>query len=483
MSITFSGLATGLDTDNIVKEIMALERAPLDKIEAKKTAEAEKLKAFAQFKTKLDDLKSAASALTITSQVRTTKVSLSSENSFSATTESGALGSYNISVAQLSQVQKTISNGFSSNNTSVLGTGTVTVNGTEITVGEDNNSLLGLVRSINEKSETTGVTASIINDGSGSDAYHLVFTGKDANTSFTVTSNLLDGSSNPIDLTTTDAQTAQQAVLFIDGIKIVNDTNTVTSAISGVTLNLNEISTTSHSGTAEAGVDPWNWADPPVYNTTQMDIKADTDAVKEKVTKFVTAYNNAMKWINSGYKRFGGSDKVPEKTDKDKDPVLGSLLRGDSTIGAVKRQLQSTLTQAVDTDGKFTILANLGISTNKDGTLKQNNSKLDTALKENFDDVVYLLSGKDDKDGVMKKFNSTLLNITSSSRGMYALQKKNYTRGIKQFDHQIDQMKLRLTKREKNLRAQFTVMESLVSSLNSQGEFLTQTMNALNRKR
>ena len=85
-------------------------------------------------------MKTAVSDMNLTSQVRSTKVSLSSEESFTATTTSGATGSYNISVAQLSQVQKTITDGFSSNTEAVLGTGTITVNGKVIAVTEDNNS-------------------------------------------------------------------------------------------------------------------------------------------------------------------------------------------------------------------------------------------------------------------------------------------------------------------------------------------------------
>jgi len=272
MSITFSGLATGLDTDSIVSEIMALERAPIDRIEAKKTAQTERLNAFAQFKSKLDDLKSAVGDMSLTSQIRSTKVSLSSSDTISAETESGALGSYNISVAQLSQVQKSVSDAYSSKSEAIFGTGTITINGTNITVNSDNNSLAGLMESINEKSDTTGVTASIINDGSSGSPFHLVLTGADAATSFTVTSDLKDASEAPIAFNTTDVQQAQQAVAFIDGIKVVSDTNTISDAISGVTLNLNDVSQTSYAGTAEEGVDPWDWADPPVYKTATMNI-------------------------------------------------------------------------------------------------------------------------------------------------------------------------------------------------------------------
>ena len=479
MSITFSGLATGLDTDKIVTDIMALERAPLEKLTAKKTSETTRLKAFAQFKEKLDNLKTAVADMSITSQVRSTSVSLSSEDSFTATTTSGAIGSYKVSVAQLSQVQKTITRGFSSNTEAVLGTGSIAINGTTITVNEDNNSLSGLVESINKLAETTGVQASIINDGTDTDPYHLVFTGKDAKTTFTIDESQLGLETiGDIDFLSNNVQEAQKAVAIIDGITVISDTNTISGAISGVTLNLNSVNAIITEG---AG-DPPNWTTRPVYESTKMDIKSDTGALKEKVTSFVSAYNDAMEWILSGYAEFGGSSEVPEvKEGSTEEAVLGSVLRGDATINSMKRQLQGVLTGAVKNSGKFHILSEIGITTNMNGTLKQDNTKLDAALENNFDDMVYLLSGDNDTAGVMKGFNSLLLDLTSSTKGMYAVKKKAYDSSVDRFDSQIDQMQLRLTKREQILRSQFTAMEQLVSSLNAQGDFLTQHIDALNR--
>ena len=474
MSITFSGLATGLDTDKIVTDLMAVERGPLDKLTAKKTSETTRLKAYAQFKEKLDTLKTAVSDMTITSQVRSTSVSLSSEDSFTATTTSGPIGSYKVSVAQLSQVQKTVTRGFSSNTEALLGTGSISVNGTEIAVNEDNNSLLGLVSSINKLSATTGVQASIINDGTADNPYHLVFTGKDAKTSFTIDeSNWVWKHRETLIFSTNDVQSAQQAVAIIDGITVVSDTNTITGAINGVTLNLNSVDATTSPGVPEDGVDPWNWATPPEYESTKMDIKSDTGALKEKVTTFVTAYNDAIEWILSGYAEFGGSSEIPTVAEgSTEEPILGSVLRGDATINSMKRQLQGVLTGAVKNSGEFHILSEIGISTNMNGTLKQDNTKLDAALENNFDDMVYLLSGDDDTAGVMKGFNSLLLDLTSSTKGMYAVKKKAYDSSVNRFDSQLDQMELRMTKREQILRSQFTAMESLVSSLNAQGDFL-----------
>lgn len=477
--ITFSGLATGMDTDSIVSKLMEIERIPLDRLEARKTSEKERLDAFAQFKTILDDLKESVGSMTLTSQVKTSEIKLSSEDAFTASSTSAVSGSYDISVAQLSQIQKNISEGWASQTAPLLGTGTFNINGTNITIDESNNSLLGLASAINENSETTGVKATIINDGSDSSPYHMVFTGADSSSSFTITSNLQDAANDPIDFATTQTQTAQQAVVFIDGLKVVSDSNTFDKAINGVTLNLNEVSQTSYAGTAEDGVDPWEWADPPVYSSSEMRVEPDTDALKEKLTTFVTSYNKAMNWINSGYDEFGGSEAT---TDKDGEEVelLGSVLRGDASINGVKRGLQSLLTNVVDTSGSFSILSQIGITTQMDGTLRQDNVKMDAALADNYDDVASLLSGKDDVDGVMKKFNYYLLDITSTSSGLYANKKQSYDQTISRLDDNLSQMEPRMAKKEKLLRAQFNAMEQLVSSMNAQGSFLTQQMSMLN---
>jgi len=485
--ITFSGLATGMDTDSIVSKLMKLERIPLDRLEEKKESERERLKAFEQFTSILDDLKESVSAMTLTSQVNESEVKLSSEDAFSATAGSAMNGSYDISVAQLSQVQKDISEGWASQTEPLLGTGSISINGSNIIINEENNSLLGLAEAINDISDTTGVKATIINDGSEGSPYHLVFTGVDSSSSYTIESDLQDATNNPIDFTTTQAQTAQQAVVFIDGLKVVSNSNTIDNAIHGITLNLSEVNKTSYEGTAEIGVDPWDWADPPTFTSTHMNVESDTDSLKEKLTTFVTNYNKAMDWINSGYDEFGGPSTMKSKDGErgedgkiiDEEKLLGSVLRGDSSINRIKRGLQSLLSNTVKSSGNLSVLSQLGISTQMNGTLKQDNTKMDAAFADNYEDVAKLLSGEDDVDGVMKSFNYYLLDITSKSNGLYASKKNSYTQVINRLDDNIKHMEPRMAKKEAILRAQFTAMESLVSGLNAQGSFLTQQMDML----
>lgn len=466
--ISFGGLATGLPTEDIVASLMAIERRPLERLEAEKEFESLRLKAYSQFNERLNNLRSAAGNLNLTSEVRTTSVRLNSEENISASSNGAVSGSYDIAVAQLAQVQKTVTDGFSSEYDSVLGTGTFTVNGEAITVNSSNNSLQGLMESINAISEESGVSASIINDGSDSDNYHLVLTGKDAATSFAVSHDLVNGTGDPL-FSTTQVRNARQSIAYVDGIEVVGNSNTLTGVIAGVTINLNEVN-------AAAG-------DPPVYETTTLNVEPDTDSLKEKISEFVSSYNEIMDWISSGYNEIGATDKSTStsKDESEEEENLSDILRGDATINGVKRELQSVLSDAVGSSGSLQILSEIGISTQKDGTLHLNESKLNSALKNKFEDVVKLLAGEDEVDGVMKKFNSYLLEATSATEGMYADKRNRYESAVKRLDNQIAQKEPLMAKIEERIRAQFNAMELLVSSLNSQSAYLTQQLDMLPR--
>lgn len=471
--VNFGGLATGLPTDDLVKSLMAVERKPIERLEARKEQETIRLKAYGQLNSKLDTLRSAVRDLSFTSGVRTTKVQLSSEETISASSSGARNGNYTVAVAQLAQVQKSVTTGVSSDSDKILGTGTVTIGGKTINVTSNNNSLQGLMASINSVSGDTGVTASIINDGKGTKNYHLVLTGKDASTSFSFANDLHDAENKQINFAASNVRSAQQAKAYVDGIEVVSNSNTLTGVIAGVTINLNKTS---------ALISPAAGANPPVYESTNLDVVSDDEALKEKLSTFVSSYNAVMEWIVSGYR--DTSETAKSKTDATdtkttEEESLADYLRGDATVNDVKRKLQSTLSDAVNGSGSLKILSEIGISTTADGTLAQNSNKMDSTLATKFDDVVKLLAGDDTSSGVMKKFNSLLVDMTSSTDGMYANKKERYNSTSKNLDLQISQKETFMTKIETRIRAQFNSMELLVSNLNSQGDYLTQQMDLL----
>lgn len=467
--ITFGGLATGLPTDDIVTKLMDLERRPLDRLEKQKETETTRLLAYKQLDGRLNDLRDAVADMNITSEVRSSSISLSSENDFTASSDGASSGSYDVAVVQLAQVQKSVGDGVNSQIDSIFGTGTFTVAGSEITIDDSNNSLIGLSEAINALSETTGVHASIINDGTGTDAYHLVLTGEDATTTFAVSSDFKDADDVAIPFNMTETRTAQQAKAIVDGIEVVSDSNTLKGVIPGVTLHLSDVSEiTSADG------------DPVEYATTLMTVEPNTDALKEKINTFVTSYNEVMNWISAGYAEFGASAPTAEAVEDGEEDILSDVLRGDSTVNGVKRQLQNLLSTTVDTSGSLQLLGQLGISTQRDGSIALNETTLDDALESDFDGVVSLLAGEDDVPGVMKSFNTTLLQLTGSGSGMYAEKEDRYDSAVRRLDNSIERMEPLIDKKEATLRARFSAMELLVSDMNSQSSFLTQQMDMLN---
>ena len=471
--ITFSGLASGMDTDSIVTKLMAIERQPLTRLQTQKTDAANRLKAYGQLNTLLQNLKTAASAMNLTTNSRPTQAVSGNNGVFTATSNGGNVGSYNISVSQLAQVQKSVSDGYASQSDKVFGSGTLTVNGQTITIDDSNNSLVGIAQALNKVADQTGVSASIINDGSGT-PYRLVLTGKDASTNFTVDSNLQAEDGTEIAFGVTPTQNAQQAKLNVDGIDVVSNSNTITGVIAGVTLNLTGVS--QNVGTADA----------PQYQKTSLNVTADTSALKEKITNFVTAYNAVMDWVKSGYNTdddststssTSSSSSSSTSTDDSSttlsDSDLSKLLRGDATVNGIKRGLQSIIGNAVG-DGSLKVLSQIGIGTNRDGGLTVDNSKLDAALSDNFSGVAELLAGNGYTDGVMKQFNSYLLKTTSSASGMYADKQTQYNDKVKSLDQQINAQTYALDKREAALYARFNAMEQIISSMNSSSTYLAQ---------
>ena len=475
--ITFGGLATGLPTEDIISGLMSIERRPVERLEAQKEYEATRLKAYGQLRDHLETLRGAVSNLNLTGDVRTSKVEVASSAPFTATSNGAQTGSYDVAVAQLAQAQKSVSTGVASTSTNIFGSGTLTLGDTVITIDDSNNSLGGLVDAINKQAGDTGVRASIINDGSGDSPYRMVLTGDNAGVNFDPVFDLT-GSAGGFSLD--QVRAAQQAVAYVDGIKVVSDSNTLSGVISGVSINLHQVSEQLSSGTEEVGVPSHEWADAPQFQSNVMAVTADTSVLKEKITDFVDAYNGVMKWIAAGYDRFGAQEPAAAEGDDAAPPEnLSDVLRGDAMVNSVKRQLQSILGSPVDSGGPLQTLSQLGIATNRDGTLNLNSIKLDEQLENNFSAFTPLLAGDNTVDGVMKNFNSALLKLTASREGIYATSQSRYDTTVRRIDADITRMETLLDKKEEGLRARFGAMELLVSSMNSQSNFLTQQMDLM----
>ncbi len=533
MSISFGGLATGMDTNSIVDQLMEIERLPIKRLEADKVWFSKRETAYTSLHNRLRGFLSSIEKLGSTDDLLKKSVTATSKDNFSVSAAPDALpgASYQVEVVSLAQVQKDVSQGYVDKTAQNFGTGELSLtvgdnDAVAITIDETNNSLYGMMQAINDAD--AGVNASIINDGTGS-PYRLVLTGDDVATNFSMTSNLptfngdissqlqaggfadqtaavfgsgtLDlstghqitlgnatnsltdmmdainaetgttgvtaaivadgdnfvlslsggetitttalsgGNYDPFSLTTTQAAT--QAHVRVDTIDIYATSNTLDEAIPGLTLDLLE---------AESGTN------------TVVSVGIDESAIKSQIQSFVTGYNDVAKFINS-QSTINGS--------------AGDVLNGDSGVNVIKRRLQNLLTTFVDNSGSLDALSQLGLQTQKDGTLKLDDEILTDAIQNNLADVEKLLVGENGSEGVAVKFQNYLEDVTDSIDGVLAGTKKSTASNIKRIDNRVDQIEMRLTQREKTMRAQYANLEELISGMNAQSSFLTQQMDML----
>ncbi|NOY13703.1 MAG: flagellar filament capping protein FliD, partial [Deltaproteobacteria bacterium] len=177
------------------------------------------------------------------------------------------------------------------------------------------------------------------------------------------------------------------------------------------------------------------------------------------IQEFVDGYNDVINYIAS-------------QSDAD----WGS----DSAFRMVKRKMQDLLTaNQSGGSGSFTTFSELGFETQRDGTISISSTIMDKALNDDFNGVVSLLAGETGVDGLLKGFKDYLDVATDFTDGIAASRKGGTDSNIRRIDSRISMMEARMVAREKTLRSQFSAMEQLVSSMNSQSAFLAQQMSNL----
>lgn len=439
-TINFGGLASGLDTEAIITALMDVERQPMERLENEKAYLNTRLAAFSDFEGKLNALKSTFEDIDTADELRSYSANLASEDYFSIeTTGNSVAGSYDIEVVNLARVQKDVSVGYASSSSSSFSTGTIDINGTTITVesGDSLGDIADAINAANTGDSATGVSAAIIDDGT-ENGFRIVLTGENASTSFTASASGVAADGTQLSFTNT--QTAQQATAIIDGITIVSDNNTLSNAIPGVNMTLLKANAAGE--------------------TTHLGVDVDAEGVKAKMDAFVSAYNDILTFIS------------------DQEDASWA---NDSGLQSAKRRLQSFLTTGVGGTGSYQYLVDIGISSDsKTGEISLDSNKINDAIANDFESLEKLFLGEDGVEGMADKFINYLDDITDSIDGLYASKKTSTESSIKGLDRNIENMELRLEKRESNLRAQFEALELLMSSMNSTSAYLSQQISNMN---
>ncbi|MDE3020304.1 MAG: flagellar filament capping protein FliD [Pseudomonadota bacterium] len=394
--ISSPGIGSNLNVNSIITQLMAVASQPLNQLNAQEASYQAELSAFGTVSNALSTFQTSMNSLSTVSQFQQMQASSSNTSVISATAGSGAIpGNYNLSVTQLAASQKLVSAGQASETASIgsgatttltfdfgtisggsftayngtAGTGTYSGatytssgNGTKtVTIGT-NNSLDGIAQAINNAN--IGVTASVINDGSGTNPYHLVLTSNSLGAAnsmnisvsgdATLASLLTQNPAGTQDMS--ESVTAANSSFTLDGLAISRATNTVTDAINGLTLNL--------AGTG----------------STSVSVSNDPASVTSSVNSFVSAYN-ALNTALSGLDSYNSTTST-----------AGQLL-GDPTVNQIVGEINTALNSSVTglTSG-FANLADIGVSFQKDGSLAVDQTTLNNAISTNFNGIAQLFA-------------------------------------------------------------------------------------------
>ncbi len=421
MAITSAGLGSGLDIEGLITKLMTVEAQPLKLLATREASYQAKLTAFGTFSGAVSSFKSAAYALNSTSSINAVSATSSDTTTLTASGSSiAAAGTYSVNVTQLAKAQQLVAAG-QTNTTSSIGTGTITFdfgtisggafnagtgqytgatftsNGSgtaSVTIGAANDSLAGIRDAIN--AANIGVTATIINDGSGT-PYRLALSSKNqgASNSIKVTVAGTAGLTNFISNDPAGTQnlketvSAQDALLQINGVNITSKSNTVTAAIPGVTLNL--LKTTS--GTPAT-----------------VTVGKDSAAFTKLVDSFVKSYNDLNKTIK-------------DLTSYDPKTKVAGLLIGDSAVRSIQGQIRSAISSDVPgvTTGAYKNVSSIGITFQKDGSLAVDSTKLSAALSSNSNDVAALFAS------LGRATDSLVSYVSSTSSTQVANRQVNIT--------------------------------------------------------
>ena len=480
MAIT--GIGSGMDVNGMVKALLNAEAAPktaqLDRLEKSTTS---KVSALGQFRSALSTFQDALGKLNDASLFEKRSATSSAAGIVSITADSKAVaGNYNVQVFNLAQTSKVALAGFD-NASDALGTGTLTINvgdeSLDIDVGEGNNSLTGIRDAINAAGKEMGLSATIVNDPSGEGGARLVLSSTASGTDNDISVAVSDatgelgalafappsGTDADFQPTPVDADNPRAARVIsysrdanfaIDGINLSSASNTVEDAIEGVTLTLKAAQSQEALDNAE---------------TVNLGVAVDQAGVKKSITEFVDAYNKMLDSVNA-------LTNVTPIADGDSEPLTAALV-GDSSVRSFMNAMRSELGSPASGEG-IRILADLGISTERDGKLKLDNDKLDKALDNNLEQVSSFFTGE---QGLMGRLEERVKPFTESGgildNRTKALQ--NTLTGPGGVDDQRETLAMRLSKMETRLFAQFNAMDALISQMNSTSSFLTAQLDSL----
>jgi len=445
-SISTLGIGSGMKLQDIIDQLREVDQAVIDRKKTEVTDLESQLEEFTTIKNKLLDMKSLALDLSLEGTYISRSVTSSNEDAISATVTDGA------TVQSMSVTVDRLAGKSTWESTSGMAAADSVVTAVEISIGYTMGStaitltipagttLSGLVDLINDDPDNPGITASVIDKGSGATPFHLVLQADNTGESSRISA--LSG------LVMTEMQGAVAGSLNsqmnVGGITYYRQNNTISDVLAGVTLNLKGIGT-----------------------STVAAAKND-DSLTEKIKGLVTAYNDVVSEIRS-------------KSAYDEATEEFGILTG-TTVPDLVFDLQTLMTTTInaDPDGEVTSFFDLGMEFNRDGTITIDEDLLAQAITDNPEGVEAFFLGDEDQEivGFADTINDRLRTLTIGSGQLDAETTVVETR-ITDLESLIEKETERLDKKYELLTQQFIELDRYMKQMTTMSDYLTGQFAAL----
>ncbi|MES2745058.1 MAG: flagellar filament capping protein FliD [Bdellovibrionota bacterium] len=439
MGVRLPGKTSGLFDPKVVEGLIEVEKMPIKSAQDRKEKVVKERDEFKKLQDLVNALDTSLGKLKTNTDFKLLKVESTHPDILDGTITGPTVpGSYEFEVRGMSRSEKELAFGFPDKDQTAVGFGYMRIerageDDVEVTI-EPGSTLQDVATAIN--GTESGVKAMVVNTKYQPDPFRLMVLSEKTG----------EESKIKIDEDTTFLEFKEQVkgrnldVLFED-VPVTDEDNDLDALVSGVNFNAKR---------AEPGT------------RVEINITHDIDGTIENIKTFVKGYNDVAKFINTQF-------QVNPQTQK------AGLLASDSTIKTVMRTLQSGISSVNTQSGKYINLASIGITTNsKTGELDVDETKVKKALTEEYDSVAKLFVRSETTVGVAAAMADRIKGLRDASNGMLKSRAKSLDTIIKGQDDQITRKEADFARKEESIKRRFTALESNLSGMKAQGDFIAQ---------
>ncbi|HAF41857.1 MAG TPA: flagellar hook protein [Sphingobium sp.] len=459
--LTALGAGSGIDTSALVSSLVSATREPKESaITSRQSLNSSRISALASAISSLDTFADALtevlSGTDYTGTASSNDSSIASVSLLSGGSPAGLPAQ--LTVEQLATARVLSSSAVSgATGSTAIGTGSFTITTasggtTTITIDSTNNSYAGLASAIN--AANSGVTARVVTDASGT---RLVFKGETgADNDFSIGVAADDsgsalaglGWSGTDSATMTGSSAPQNAKITLDGVAYEYASNTVDGAIDYLRIDLNK-------------------ASPGTIVTLSM--SQPTAGLSDLLKEFVDAYNTLISALNTA-------------TAAGTDSSNAGVLSGVSGVRDMKRQLAALTSTELNSTGTYKTLADIGVTTNRDGTLSLDTDRLASALENDPEGVTNMVNPKVSttaNPGLSALMDTVRDNIEKDD-GPLTLAQERYEALSDEFTEQLEKLDTQMADYEDHLTTIYAAMETRLSALKATQSYLEQQIEVWN---